>query len=110
MSRTGAHLKVTRMGDNVLGVRLEGDRRKPEPDAFRVVFPGGDVDVSRTLDGEYWIHVRVDRPGRRTDEDGPTARIVDARLDIEAKHAADTDAGDFAHPDLYHLAVRIARE
>jgi hypothetical protein len=104
-------LKVERMGDVVQGIRLRGDPElRPEPEHVRIVFPGGDVDVARTDDGSYWVHVRVDREedvlGESADVVG---QLVDARLDIKGKHASECDAGDFAHPELYHLAVRVAR-
>ena len=44
----GSHLKIKKMGDAVLGVRLEGNPEKPEPIHFRVVLPFGDVDIVRT--------------------------------------------------------------
>lgn len=103
-------LKVERMGDKVQGIRLRGDRRNPEPDHVRIMFPGGDVDVVRTTDGEYWVHVRVDSPEDVKAESAEVSgRLVDARLDVRGKNASECDAGDFANPGLYHLAVRIAR-
>lgn len=107
---TGKHLRIKPMGDNVLGVKLEGDKSKPEPIHFRVCFPGGDVDIVRTSDNQYWVHVHVDK---EADLHGPhetTGKIVDARLDIRGKHANETDCGDFNNPDLYHLAVKIETE
>ena len=44
---TGKHLKIKKMGDAVLGVKLEGNPQKPEPIYFRVVLPFGDVDIAR---------------------------------------------------------------
>src|SRR5690348_10086171 len=82
-------LSVETMGDEVQGVRLKGDRRNPEPTYFRVCFPGGDVDVVRTTDDEYWVHVRVNVPGRMVTEDGVVGKLVDARLDIDGKNAAE---------------------
>jgi hypothetical protein len=104
-------LKIERFGDEVQGIRLQGDPSiRPEPVHVRVVFPGGDVDVVRTTDGDYWVHVRVDSAQDVAAEVADQAgRIVDARLDIRTKHASETDVGDFAHPDLYHLAVRITK-
>lgn len=110
MPKTGSHLKIISLGSAVLGVRLEGNPRKPEPDEFRVNFPGGDVSVVRCSDGTYWAHVRVDHENHgmfTTGVDKPH-RIVDARLDINGIHAADVNVGDFKNPELYHLAVRIA--
>lgn len=103
-------LRVEDMGDEVQGIRLAGDRRNPEPTYVRVMFPGGDVDVVRTSDGHYWVHVRVNRkdsPGLGLVEGAVEGRLVDARLDITGKHASETSTGDFADPGLYHLAVRI---
>lgn len=111
MPKTGAHLKIQPFGSNVLGVRLEGNPRKPEPDEFRVAFPGGDVSIARCTDGTYWVHVRVDHeqagmfvPG----EDTP-ARITEARLDIYGKNTSEVDTGDFSDDNLYHVAFRVAQ-
>jgi hypothetical protein len=102
-------LKVIDFGSEVQGVRLFGDRRNPEPQYFRVAFPGGDVDVTRTTDDEYWVHVRVNTPEKCEFGDEVMGKLVDARLDIAGKHASECNEGDFSHPDLYHLAVRIGR-
>jgi len=110
MPKTGAHLKVRPFGSNVLGVRLEGDRRQPEPAEFRVSFQGGDISVVRCTDGSYWAHVSVDHEQAGWFDSGSmkAARLTDARLDIVGKHAAETNPGDFLNDGLYHLAVRIA--
>jgi hypothetical protein len=104
-------LKIERMGDEVQGIRLRGDPKVcPEPTHVRIVFPGGDVDVVRTTDGDYWVHVRVDTATDVAAEVADVAgKLVDARLDIRGKHASDCDPGDFRDPDLYHLAVMVAR-
>jgi len=104
-------LKVEQMGTEVQGIRLLGERCNPEPTHVRIVFPGGDVDVARCDDGSYWVHVRVDSAKDAVESDGgrPAGRLVDARLDVRGKHASECDAGDFADPGLYHLAVRVAR-
>ena len=68
------------------------------------------ASVVRTTDGEYWVHVHVSRPGAGGYPDKDVGgRIVDARLDIVGRHASDSSLGDFNDPDLYHLAVRVAR-
>ncbi len=105
-------LTVESMGDKAQGVILRGDKnRQPEPEYFRVVFPGGDVDVVRTTDDEYWVHIRVNRPEDCVVEElnAVPGKLVDARLDIEGKHTSNANVGDFADPGLYHLAVRVAR-
>lgn len=103
-------LTVERMGDVVQGIRLRGNPQNPEPEHVRIVFPGGDVDVVRTQDGDYWVHIRVASPEEVLGEAAEVAgQLVDARLDVRGKHAGECDAGDFAHPELYHLAVRVER-
>jgi hypothetical protein len=109
--KTGAHLKVVNMGSHVLGVRLEGDKRKPEPDEFRVSFPGGDVSVVRCSDGSYWAHIRVDHEGAsmfNPAEDKP-AQMVDARVDLVGKPTK-SNPDCLGDPALYHLAIRIERK
>ncbi len=107
--KTGEHLKIVKMGDNAMGVVLDGNPQRPEPIYFRVVIPGGEVDIVRTSDDDYWVHVRVNHLGHGSfchSEEVP-GRILDARLDLTSKHTVDVDVGDFNSPDLYHLAVRI---
>lgn len=103
--------KVVDFGDAVHGVRLKGDPNEPEKAYFRVAFPGGDVDIVRTTNNDYWIHVRVNHPEDGSFIKGETqaAQLIDARLDIHGKHASEVDAGEFNDPGLYHLAVRIRR-
>lgn len=110
MSATGSHLRIQAFGDNVLGVRLEGNPRKPEPGEFRVAFPGGDVAISRCTDGSYWVHVARNRADQ-TDglcSYGQVGALTDARIDIDGRHTSELNVGDFANPDTYHVAVRIA--
>lgn len=108
----GKHLKVISMGSNVKGVKLRGDVDTPEDIHFRVMFPGGDVDIVRTTDNDYWIHVRVDHPEDGGNPERPVqdARITDARLDLKNKATSQVDVGDFNSSELYHLAVRVTRE
>ncbi len=110
--KTGAHLKVQTFSDRVMGVELFGNPKKPEPEHFRVYFPGGDIDIARLDNGDYWVHLRVDRPEDGGDpyREGGFARIVDGRLDVHGKHSAETNAGDFKHPGLYHVALRVHHE
>jgi len=109
--RTGSHLKIVPMGTNVLGVRLEGNPQKPEPDHFRIVFPGGDLEVVRCSENaDYWVHVRVNHRGSTSwDPESEEARIAAARLDINGKNVNEANIGDFNNPELYHLAVRVRR-
>ena len=104
-------LRVTSAGEKAQQVELRGDPRHPEPDHFRVVFPGGDVDLARCDDGSYWIHIRVDRPGDGSDDgEGPHGVILGGRIDVHGRHTTEIDPGLLADPGLYHLAVRVGVE
>lgn len=107
MAKTGAHLRIEEMGENVLGVRLKGNPRNPEPIHFRLVFPGGCVDLVRGSDGDYWGHVIVNHPEDGGDPYRPMARFTNARLDIAFNSYKKVNVGDFNHPNLYHVALRV---
>ncbi len=105
------------MGDAVLGVRLHGDPRRPEPDSFRVHFPGGVVDLERCTDGSYWVHVIADlkqvvedREGPQEEHGRPYSKITEARLHSTEKSTAKMDLGDFESPGLYDVALRVVRD
>jgi hypothetical protein len=104
-------------GSDVALVRITGDVKQCEPAHVRIVFPGGNVEVTRAVDGEeadYWVHVHVDRPGSGYYVKGETdtARIIDARLDAHntGNGSSYLDAAQFDNPDLYHIAIRVKRE
>jgi len=109
---TGKHLKIKSLGDAVLGVVLEGNPRKPEPDSFRVHFPGGCVEIARCSDGlSYWVHTVVDTPEKLAEHDPesgkPPARITEARLHIDGRHSGEVDLGDFDNKYLYDCALKV---
>ena len=105
---TGKHLKIKSFGTDVLGVKLEGNPQKPEPIHFRVVLPFGNVDIVRTTDNDYWVHVICENQKHGMHIPGePCGKFIDARIDIIGNHGTECDKGDFGNPDMYHLAVRI---
>lgn len=109
--QTGKHLKIKQMGEAVLGVVLEGNPKKPEPIHFRIVLPFGDVDIVRCTDDSYWVHIRRNTQEQvRCEQVTMVGKFIDGRIDIIGKHASDCDSGDFGHPDMDHMAVRIGPE
>lgn len=109
--RTGSHLKIESFGSAVLGVRLLGNPKLPEPDEFRVSFPGGDISIARLDDGSYWAHIRVEHAKndfRAGNE--PSYHVGQGRMDCYGKHSSECDLGETNNPDLYHVAIKIKRD
>jgi hypothetical protein len=96
-------------GTEVATLTLYGNPKKQaEPETVRVNLPFGDVDITRCADGSYWVHVRKDTAQDVREESAERAgRFIDARVDVKGRHASESSAGDFGHPDTYHVAVRI---
>jgi hypothetical protein len=97
--------------ETVATVELRGDKvSRPEPESVRVALPFGDVDVVRCSDGSYWVHFCAysEERAEALDDNKSAGRIVDARLDIQGMHTSAVDRGDFANPNLYHVAFRVA--
>jgi len=65
-----ARHKVVHSSDGCT-ILIEGDKRRPEPSTAVIKFPGGHVEVSRTSEGNYWVHTQV----------YDAANIIDSRVD-----------------------------
>ncbi len=118
------NLKVTGNSD-CQQITLHGDATKqPEPEEVRICFPGGVIYVARCdREGnqrpEWWAHILVfnpDHPDTHRIENldeygdpGPTARIVDARVDCYDQGATETIhlAEILQQPGLDHIAIKI---
>jgi len=104
-------------GSDVALIRITGNVKNREPAHVRIAFPGGDVEVVRAKDGEdadYWVHLRVNRPGdgQYIKGETDTAKIIDARIDAHntGNGSSYQDTKKFNNADIYHLAVRVGRE
>jgi hypothetical protein len=85
MAKTGSHLKIENFGSNAMGVRLKGDIETPEYDLFLVKFKGGEVEITRTPDGDYWIHVIANLPNMADSSRNfgePLGAITDSRAHV----------------------------
>jgi hypothetical protein len=70
---------------------------------LRVYFPGGNMQLIPTTDGNLWAHINVEQP---TDYEGG-GRIKTIRLDCINKPVHQTNASDLNNPNLYHIGFLI---
>ena len=99
-------------GTDVNGVAIGGETVllgdpdiRPEKPYTIVRFPGGNVEIARTSDGNYWIHVAVrgalgDKPGE----------IVNARIDFASRYGDEANAllrQEIARGDVEHIAFLV---
>lgn len=90
-----AKAKVVYSQDAVT-VLFKGDPHSPEPATGIIKFPGGHVEVSRCINGEYWAHIAVVDP----------SNVVDGRIDRNNRIQAVSDLPE-AHA-INHIAIRVA--
>ncbi len=128
MAKTSAHLKIEDFGSNAVGVTLKGNKKYPEHDLFIVKFPGGEVAVTRTTDGEYWIHVIANRPnladGTRNGGESELGHITDAlahvlprsngyvsdiAVRISRNKEGSISADSLEHPELLFMQLQKAK-
>lgn len=101
-------INVERAGDDALVVRLLGDKRQPEPSTFLVQFPGGEVEIARTSDDRYWVHVRPNTAEDEVASDGAkkAGRLARARVDHSVPGGMVTDGEEIGFaPTANHVAV-----
>lgn len=103
-------ITIETAGTDALQVRLLGDRTQPEPSTFLVKFPGGDVEVSRTSDGNYWVHVRAGSPADSEVIEGLAlpGDLAQARVDYAAPDGEVTSGEEIGFkPTARHVAVLV---
>ena len=101
-----AKLKTTKNGDWTV-LTIEGDPAKPEAaHAGMIKFPGGNVNVVRTSDNEYWVHVCVNHPdgGFTIKGETITAELKSGRVDIMGEGVKGLN------PNMDHLAFLIGNQ
>ncbi len=84
---------------------LYGDKEKKIEKPITVIkFPGGHVEISRTSDNRYWVHVAVNPPDSM---EGQPGQVQDARIDAVGRYVDDSVAAELAKPDFSHMAILI---
>lgn len=71
-----------------------------------ITFPGGSVEISRTTEGEYWVHVATQK---HTPSD-PDAKITKARVDAQGRYLDQLNVAlddEVARGDINHIAFRV---
>jgi len=106
-------------------INVFGDKRKKkEPEQHRICFPGGEIHVDRTTDGEYWAHIYVNTAARHKHINGDfkdsvlaskQGTIVSSRIDFDHdEYDRRYQAGERTieklpnESSIQHIAVRLA--
>jgi len=91
-------------------LHLYGDKlKKAEPATHLIKFPGGSVELTRTSDGDYWVHVWVNRGEVIPDVPiySRRGKIVSSRLDYEYQFGKGIKEIEDLN-GIEHLAVRVS--
>lgn len=89
-------------------INLKGDPKSPEPECHIVTFPGGSIELSRTKDNDYWVHMAVHKGQIIKDIDNMSAKgnVTDVRVDrIYPWGTSDENIPDL--DQIQHIAIRI---
>lgn len=105
------NIKAEWFGEKSVGLVIRGDRRNPEPEEYRIRFPGGFISVVRAQDvdnPDYWVHMGVNRPDDVAGmDDEVTGRLVDGRIDSTERATHQANLGDLLKAGTYHFAIRV---
>lgn len=94
-------------------IDIYGDKNVKRESAEHIInFPGGYIAVMRTTNGEYWIHIGVNKDLLK---DVPhlakVGEIVETRVDFPFEVAGSNSCrplmSDFPMADAEHIAVKI---
>jgi len=85
--------------DDACTLVFKGDIKKPEPSLGAIRFPGGNIEVSRTSDGQYWAHITVRE----------NSSITSSRIDYDHEHALIHGIPNIPDKDhIKHIAIKIS--
>lgn len=86
---------------------LGNPAHKLEKPATIIRFPGGHVEIARTTDNNYWVHVAV-RTEMGADKGG---KVIGARIDFDGRYGDEANAvlrREVAAADVNHIAFLVA--
>lgn len=95
-------------------LQLFGDAtKKVESSTHAIEFPGGAVEISRTTDGKYWVHVIVNRTQVVDDTEGMASslgQIVGSRITLNVDAGRDVagvyDIHNAEHIEQFALLIQ----
>lgn len=96
------------MAATTKAINLKGNPKNPEPTTHIITFPGGSIELSRTSDNEYWVHMAVHKGQIIKDIDNMSLKgtVVDARVDRIYPFGSSSE--EFPNLDqIQHIAIRI---
>ena len=73
-------------------------------------FPGGQIEISRTTDDRYWVHIAVNAPDDVIGTDNRIGVIDDARIDAADRYVDPQIAQEIVKADVRHVAILIRPE
>jgi hypothetical protein len=86
-------------------MELKGDHGVPESAQYIIIFPGGSIEVSRTSNDEYWVHIEINTGEilPETVRASKKGQIIDSRLDYSNGIEEIPNL-----ENLKHIAVRVS--
>ena len=90
--------------------KLYGDPQNPEPAQHIILFGGGSIEVSRTENEDYWVHIAVNKKESLQEDyfNCKLGNIIESRIDRAYPHNLEKGIQDIDSLDeVEHIAVRI---
>ncbi len=92
--------KIQNYGTNAQGITVTGNPHNQEPELIIIKLPFGEVEITRTTDNNYWVHVANKKDSITNEYHG---QLKDLRID-----STDPDKSKyFENVEGQHLAVLV---
>jgi hypothetical protein len=88
--------KIKQFGSNAQGIEITGNPANQEPEHVIVKLPFGEVEIARTLDGSYWVHVSKKKDAISGEFNGSLSRFRLDSIDNEGLYLPEIDGEHLA--------------
>jgi len=95
------NFKIEKFGSKAQGITITGNPKNQEPDHVIIKLPFGEVEITRTSDNNYWVHVSKKKDQITEEHSGELSRF---RLDSK-----DNDGLYMPEVKGEHLAVLVSK-